>query len=77
MHLFLRTSATKKPLGSYVSTVVPRAGEHVNLAHAVSFRVVDVYYHIHDQENDRVDLEVAPVDDVACQYIRDALYQSL
>lgn len=82
MRISLRTAWSKQIIGEYQSPVVPRVGEHVNLAEALPhtgglLRVIDVVYHAQntDRESNSVDLEVTAVDDSARKYIGELLYR--
>lgn len=82
MFISLHTSTRIGTIGSYNSTVIPRIGEHIRLTDAdpagVLLQVVEVCYQAQntDRESNIVELQVAPVNDAARQYIGKMLYQT-
>lgn len=79
MQITLHTSAIYQTIGAYRSSVVPRTGELIRLAEAAtaSFKVTSICYPVRtttDQESDLVELEIAPTNDAATQYIGEILY---
>ena len=72
IHLSLRTSTTRRVIGSFSSSVVPRSGELIDLDGSL-FQVTSVCYRVTGQEGSHVDLEVHPANDAALRYVSEIL----
>ena len=78
MNITLR-SGLGREISVYHSYVVPRVKELIQVAAPGSmlFQVKEVRYQVQNEESSSVDIEVLPIDDAACKYVRELFALSI